>query len=380
MAITIDSEPSGSKFAYRPLLHEITSDSTAIVRTIADVYVDSVYVASLEGSPELTTTDEFVYDIQGVVQDNLDNVSILLTEGIVTTKANYKEVYVKFYEVNQNADGTLTTTWAEDGAGTGSVNSTVFSTINGTLGVTETNTNSAYQVGGSYGRLSKMPNKTRVKKGDIIPLTVINATGLDVRTELIQYEADGTQISSTNLSSVVSTYHMIYSRYDTSNVASNCAYLTLQIENTSSVALSDAFRFDLVTANDDQVTINWFNSVGGIDYHLFEGKKTKKVRSKTNVYKQASSGNFDASNRGNTMYSVEGSETFECYTSAQTEERLRHLQELITHKTDVYVIENGVKIPIIITSATEKVNDSDDSVMIFKITFQYSNNTISQRG
>ena len=66
----------------------LLSDSTAIIRTIADVYVDSVYAASLEGSPELTTTNEFVYDIQGVVQDNLDNLALNLAQGIVNSKLN----------------------------------------------------------------------------------------------------------------------------------------------------------------------------------------------------------------------------------------------------------------------------------------------------
>lgn len=379
MAITINSEPTGVLFAYRPLVSNVTSDSVDIVRVIADIYVSGSYITSLETSPDLGTTDDFTFDIQGVIQDNLDNLNIRLDHGIGTVESILKSIYCKFYEVDLSS-GVLSTNWLEDGAGTPEITGTTFQALNGTLDIKETNSITPFQAGGTYGQLSKWYGTTRIKKGDTIPLVVVYS-GSTVQLRLKQYQADGTLISNTTPLTVGTTFDVIHSRYDTDNLATNTNYFTLQIETSGSVAITNEYRYDVVNdCGNDFTTINWFNSLGGIDYQLFESRKVKKVRSNTRTYKQALPTSFDSKNRGNTMYNINGSEVFEVYTTTLSEVKLLHLAELITHKSDVFVIENNEEIPIIITSASEIINDSENKARSFKITYQYSNKLVSQRG
>ena len=382
MAITIDTEPSGTLFAYRPLLHEITSDSTAIVRTIADVYVESTYVATLEANPDLDSTAGFTFDIQGVVQDNLDNFDLSLTTGVTNQNEINKAIQVKFYEVDQNANGSLSTTWAEDGAGTGSVDSTTFQAINGTLNHKESNSVTPFLSGGTYGSLSKQVAPIRIKDGDIAMITglITGALPTNYRLRLKQYDSSDSLLSNGIVGTVVSSKKAMYGKYDTDSLNASASYFTLSLEDNTATSITDEVRFNLVTDCDNEfVSLYWFNSVGGYDYHLFEGKKVKKVRSKTTNYKQPLSSTFNSYERGDGFVSIDGVEIFEAYSRLQSEERMRHLSELITHKTNTYILEDGEFIPVVITSSTEKINDSVDSVGQFKISFKYANNRISQR-
>jgi len=283
MAITISSEPSTNLFAYRPLPFTITSDSTAIVRTIADVYINGTYAATLENSPDLDSTATFTYDVQGIVQDNLDIIDITSGDG-VTDQDVTKTYQARFYEVLTAGDGTFSTTWAEDGAGTGSVNSTALDAYNGTLKHNEANSTTPFKLNGTYGQLSRIVAPIRIKRNDYAYVTSItyNAINQTYRTVLKQYDSSNSLISTTNSGTTVITKDIQLGRYDTSGLATNCAWFTLQIQNTAPVSMTDAIRFNVVEdCNSEFVSVYWFNSVGGMDYHLFEGRVQKKVRSRT---------------------------------------------------------------------------------------------------
>lgn len=382
MAITINTQPSNNLFAYRPLIMEVQSDSTAIVRCIADVYVGGAYKASLENSPDLGETDVFTFDVQGIIQDNLSNIDFYTSSNAVTRQDVQKNYQVKFYEVTTN--GTVfSTTWAEDGAGSGSVDSSTLIAYNGTLEHTETNSITPFQYGGAYGMLSKAVKPIRIKRGDIAFITSVGqgATNEIYLARIIQYDSSDNLISTTNTTSYsLSGYYCQLGRYNTTSLAANCAYFTMQIRTSLNDQMTDLIRFDVVEdINGDYQGVYWFNSVGGFDYHLFEGKKQKNVRSTTNKYKKAVGTSVDSWKKGNTLLSVEGVEEFELYTRPQTEARMRHLAELITHKTDTYIYDGTNFVPILITSASERINDSSNTVGQFQITYQMSNKRISQK-
>lgn len=382
MAITINNEPSGTLFAYRPLLHEISSDATAIVRTIADVYVESTYVASLEANPDLDSTASFSFDIQGVVQDNLEHFDISTTSAVTNQNEINKAIQVKFFEVTQNADGSLATTWAEDGAGTGSTDSTGFQAVNGTLNHKEGNSLSNFLYSGAYGSLSKQVTPVRLKDGDVAIITGINTSTLPTsyRTRVKEYDSSDSLLANTVTHSVTASKYAFCAKYNTSLLNASTSYFTMRVESEIGLPYTDEIRFNLVTdCGNEFVSLYWFNSVGGWDYHLFEGKKTKQVKSKGTTFRQPLSTTFNSYERGNNFATIESSEVFEAFSRPQSNERMAHLSELVTHKTNTYILEDGEFIPVVITSSEMNVLDTYEGINQMKITFQYANNRISQR-
>lgn len=143
MALTITTQPTDTASAsssivlarnlytcLRALRFVVTSDDSDIVNIVADVYRNGSYwfTRALPTTGSRTSVFDFSRAIeQGIMRNLLDNINFRIPtyNGTAAVAANTDwcpSIQVKFYEELDSGSG-LTTTWAADGAGTGSVDS-----------------------------------------------------------------------------------------------------------------------------------------------------------------------------------------------------------------------------------------------------------------
>ena len=121
MSITVTSIPvePEQQTPYRPLFIDCSSDSANITRIIADVYVSGTLQTTVEKDPELGTTDQFRIELGDIATKYLvsewNEPSSFLETYSDTTSALFFDITI--FEV-ETISGVVTTTWAENGAGT----------------------------------------------------------------------------------------------------------------------------------------------------------------------------------------------------------------------------------------------------------------------
>ena len=74
MAITITSEPVDTNKinpVYNPLPYVMTSNTGAIVKIIADIYINSVYQTSIESELDFGTANQFTFNLSSIARSFL---------------------------------------------------------------------------------------------------------------------------------------------------------------------------------------------------------------------------------------------------------------------------------------------------------------------
>ena len=121
--ITINSQPSGLKAAYKPIRYEVTSNNQQIVNIIADIFIDGAYYKTKEGICD--TSGKAIFDIsiyvQGYIAARLKENDYDLPEMGIATAAiaqpsMHVTVQVRFFEEWSNGT-TLESNWQENGTG-----------------------------------------------------------------------------------------------------------------------------------------------------------------------------------------------------------------------------------------------------------------------
>ena len=127
----------------------------------------------------------------------------------------------------------------------------------------------------------------------------------------------------------------------------------------------------------DPVRIAWINTLGGVDSYTFTGAKTGTTIAEKTAFVRDLPVGFSVSNRGESVASVETRDEVDVISDFETRDAMRWLGGII-QSSEVWVIENGVIIPVVILTNSH-VTDTDDLVQ-FKLKYRKANNTIVQHG
>jgi len=123
--------------------------------------------------------------------------------------------------------------------------------------------------------------------------------------------------------------------------------------------------------------IGWLNTLGGIDYYTFTGARSSVVNSDTSEYQKDLPIDFTVQDRGAAVLNSILREEFEVISDFETEENHRWLSYGLG-SPEVWIIESGIVIPIMIVSKSAPV-ESDDMFQ-FKLKYRKANDLISQNG
>ena len=131
------------------------------------------------------------------------------------------------------------------------------------------------------------------------------------------------------------------------------------------------------TARKKPVRIGWNGTLGGVNYYTFTGSKTSEVLSDKVLYMKDLPVAFTAQNRvqsvANSTYQTE----FEVTSDYETEDVYLWLCEVIA-SSNVWVVENGICIPVVIT--TKSVPVESDNLFQFRMKYKKSSDKIVQNG
>jgi len=399
MAIRIDSSPASQyHFAYKPIVWTVSSNDATVIRCIADVYINGVYTVTFEKSPDLGETDVFTFDFQNIAQDNLKAYVPNFTASIqeIYSDTNAANSYtVRFFEVLDNGT-TFTTTWSENGTGTGYWSTTATYApayiLNGTLRHEETQDLTNFQESGAYSGLSRLNKRTtnyvgvftnkarRIKRGDFAVITGWESTAAALRGRVNQYNS--IDINTTNIlsnSSISSASHLWQNAVDTTILDADCVKFFMRIEDTSSGDSTGYSLWELVECDNDYVSLYWQNDFGGMDYYLFRDGQVKTIQGESQTFTKPLTTSYSTSDFGTTVLSKSSNIGISATSEVLNRTEADGLSTLFTHGVRAWIYKDSQFLPVVIADGGIDTINTSDGVYRANIDLVYSNKPIAQR-
>jgi hypothetical protein len=259
--------------------------------------------------------------------------------------------------------------------------------------------------------LTNMPTRLKTRAGEYQTAAILasdfrGAVSTSLRYSITFYEADGTQISTANITrttigmaNFVATksavnagvlYQFIPIGYqnledqsfNTSirpSTQANLAYYTINIFDNSGDYITKTYRFDIADCSKyTPVQLAWVNSLGAWDYYTFELASLKKLNIQRETFRKPF-GNWGAGatytysqyESGDTIYKIEADKQYTVNSDWLNDSDFEWLQELLMSKEVQFVNENGDFTPVIITDTDyEFKQDVNNKLNNLQLTFK----------
>ena len=245
--------------------------------------------------------------------------------------------------------------------------------------------------------LTNMPTRLNTRAGEYQTAAILasdfrGAVSTSLRYSITFYEADGTQISTANITratigmaNFVATkstgnapvlYQFIPIGYqnledqsfNTSirpSTQANLAYYTINIFDNSGDYITKTYRFDIADCSRyTPIQLAWINSLGAWDYYTFELASIKKLNIQRETFRKPF-GNWGAGanftyyqhEAGEKIYNIEGEKQYTVNSDWLDDEYFIWLQELLMSNDVQFVNENGDFTPVIITDTDYEIKE-----------------------
>ena len=259
--------------------------------------------------------------------------------------------------------------------------------------------------------LTNMPTRLKTRAGEYQTAAILasdfrGAVSTSLRYSITFYEADGTQISTANITRLsigmanfVATksavnagvlYQFIPIGYqnledqsfNTSirpSTQANLAYYTINIFDNSGDYITKTYRFDIADCSKyTPIQLAWVNALGAWDYYTFELAHTEKLNIQRETFRKPY-GNWGAGatytysqyESGDTIYKIEADKQYTVNSDWLNDSDFQWLQELLMSKEVQFVNENGDFTPVIITDTDyEFKQDVNNKLNNLQLTFK----------
>ena len=242
-----------------------------------------------------------------------------------------------------------------------------------------------------------MPTRLKTRPGEYQTAAILasdfrGAVSTSLRYSITFYEADGTQISTANITrttigmaNFVATksavnagvlYQFIPIGYqnledqsfNTSirpSTQANLAYYTINIFDNSGDYITKTYRFDIAECSRyTPIQLAWVNSLGAWDYYTFELASLKKLNIQRETFRKPF-GNWGAGanftyyqhEAGEKIYNIESEKQYTVNSDWLDDEYFIWLQELLMSNDVQFVNENGDFTPVIITDTDYEIKE-----------------------
>ena len=259
--------------------------------------------------------------------------------------------------------------------------------------------------------LTNMPTRLKTRAGEYQSAAIL-ASAFDgtvdtaLRVNFTFYEADGTQISTANVTRATIGMEQFISTKSTANAAklyqfipvgyqnledqsfdvnvrpsanANLAYYTMQVFDNVGDYQTKTYRFDIADCSKyTPIQLAWVNALGAWDYYTFELAHTEKLNIQRETFRKPY-GNWGAGatytysqyESGDTIYKIEADKQYTVNSDWLNDSDFEWLQELLMSKEVQFVNENGDFTPVIITDTDyEFKQDVNNKLNNLQLTFK----------
>jgi hypothetical protein len=384
LSLVSQPEPTKQHSPYRQSFIDCSSDTAAIVRVIADVYDKTALVATVEKEPKLGTTNQFRIEYGDISQRYLaaeyHNSSLFLETHDCSVSANYSDIII--YEVTE-VGGVLVTTWAENGAGTGSplntVSQYVFNGVNQHLQTLD----DRHANGVTKKFLTNRPQNSNITRTQlyhcgILPQAESYDGGLFIE-EFAGTNGTGSSLNTANSVIIAATYRKLSFTIDTTQLNAATKSVKYRVENGAAQQITEFFTVNVVDECDNVVHLFWQNHWGEFDQYHFQGNQTQKTSNSVKQIKNRLIFDYESTDRGTRDIRRTNVREFEIFTETEKPEVVQWLAE-IGESVDVSIIIDGARVPINVRSVTSSIQNNEEPIVQISVKYTLANERILQRG
>ena len=390
MAIDIYREPANISTPYSPVYFDVSSDLGTITGMIADVYVNTTLVATLDKDPILGTTNSFRFEVGDILKKHFTNdIQIPTSTTIRQSEGSALNYHIRAFEVLDNGT-TFDTSWSESGAGTNYSQSSTLTAFDGIMHhqqqiddyICDNSTDFLLTNVKSNEGATYAYRQPKVNRGIPFEIGFLCDSSCDIR--YIELDSDFNVLSNSYLGSLQPTNNKAITQISGSYNAS-AKYFRVRLYNSALSTISSGYIYRIVDGCDDDVTIFWKNQYGSYDQYSFSGNYKKSARSRQKTYSKRLDYNHDIIDRGKTVRLSDNRETFTVYTKTESTFTVDYLHEIF-ESTDVYLYGLAGSrltkelIPIIVTGGSSQSLNNEDVVTQFSLTYELANPKASQLG
>jgi hypothetical protein len=404
MAVTITNTFNDVVAMQKPLVLTASSTNTSEpkFRYVMTVDVNSVEVVKVK--QQANQNDYVHFDLYQIIKDYFETKYLdggtEIHKIITTVDGDNTALFIELnvYEEYATSSTTDPTEYPSTGNDTDSFLA-INSTFQFTDGVTPTLAG-VYEFNNDTTEiqwLTNMPTRLKTRPGEYQTAAILasdfrGAVSTSLRYSITFYEADGTQISTANITrttigmdNFVATksavnagvlYQFIPIGYqnledqsfNTSirpSTQANLAYYTINIFDNSGDYITKTYRFDIAECSRyTPIQLAWVNSLGAWDYYTFELASVKKLNIQRETFRKPF-GNWGAGanftyyqhEAGEKIYNIEGEKQYTVNSDWLDDEYFIWLQELLMSNDVQFVNENGDFTPVIITDTDYEIKE-----------------------
>jgi len=410
MGIAILSKPTDDSInsVYRPIVYEVecpdTSGTLELVRASIKLYINGSVVNNnnpIMQDPDLDQTGgtadhtQFTFDVSGVARNYItSDLQTLGEKGDLDASNSMKTLYIVVDAIYKNTATNVLTV-----SSTAGFDGNVCYIFNGVYQHQDTQGFTDYELGSSSKKfLTNFPSteKIKIKTTESFILSGIDKnTSSDTYIQVVTKNSSGSTIDTFKIEATNAN-----KRYDFGVGCLNFANIVsgdMNVGNTGTLLLSgnpiigataqtyevtvadggvgtmsETLTFEIDRKSHDYSTrFHWLNRLGGFDSWTFDGAYSRGQNQSKALYEKNLDYSFNIYDSETGVNAVESKNTFASYSGLLSENKRKWLEELYT-SPEVYVVEGGNYVPILITDTQVKTVDDDKKLFQVKINFSYA--------
>tara|TARA_R110002094_G_scaffold52479_4_gene63790 strand:- start:1048 stop:2274 length:1227 start_codon:yes stop_codon:yes gene_type:complete len=408
MAITLITAPTSPVLAYSPVMFQLNSNNADIVHLIIETVVSydgsvtSIRKSATSIQPNLTTTNEFTFDVSDILSANLSFILKTLGASAVINDTDNLQFKIKAYEVTENPTTKLLETnydpadasntnfnyqsstfaafnWSESHFSLNSFNLSDYSMVSDDkLFLTEgTNPKTIELNQNEFLGMAYAVSSGGVKNYKIEVLTYNSVNAL-LNTDLI----DVTQWNQVNVNSLTDPY--LDAPVGTQNLINagisltNVAYYTIRLINDDGDR-SELRRYNIIEGCPTDLRVHFVNKFGKQDSITLKGNQIEGYTNKSTRYQKALSSTYSSSDYGSAVVRNTKVKNFTAYSKTIGRDTLAFAQSMLTNNMAWIEVDSSYFSIIIDDGSGVKVNEHNMPIQ-FILNFSLANNERGLRG
>ena len=408
MAITLITAPTSPVLAYSPVMFQLNSNNADIVHLIIETVVSydgsvtSIRKSATSIQPNLTTTNEFTFDVSDILSANLSFILKTLGASAVINDTDNLQFKIKAYEVTENPTTKLLETnydpadanntnfnyqsstfaafnWSESHFSLNIFNLSDYSMVSDDkLFLTEgTNPKTIELNQNEFLGMAYAVSSGGVKNYKIEVLTYNSVNAL-LNTDLI----DVTQWNQVNVNSLTDPY--LDAPVGTQNLINagisltNVAYYTIRLINDDGDR-SELRRYNIIEGCPTDLRVHFVNKFGKQDSITLKGNQIEGYTNKSIRYQKALSSTYSSSDYGSAIVRNTKVKNFTAYSKTIGRDTLAFAQSMLTNNMAWIEVGSSYFSIIIDDGSGVKVNEHNMPIQ-FILNFSLANNERGLRG
>ena len=408
MAITLITAPTSPVLAYSPVMFQLNSNNADIVHLIIETVVSydgsvtSIRKSATSIQPNLTTTNEFTFDVSDILSANLSFILKTLGASAVINDTDNLQFKIKAYEVTENPTTKLLETnydpadanntnfnyqsstfaafnWSESHFSINSFNVNDYAlNTDDRLFLTEgTNPKTIELNQNEFLGMAYAVSSGGVKNYKIEVLTYNSVNAL-LNTDLI----DVTQWNQVNINSLTDPY--LDAPVGTQNLINagisltNVAYYTIRLINDDGDK-SELRRYNIIEGCPTDLRVHFVNKFGKQDSITLKGNQIEGYTNKSTRYQKALSSIYSSSDYGSAVVRNTKVKNFTAYSKTIGRDTLAFAQSMLTNNMAWIEVDSSYFSIIIDDGSGVKVNEHNMPIQ-FILNFSLANNERGLRG